>query len=169
MGFEMGFEIERKFLVRNDSWRASVSGYSDIRQAYLDATGQASIRVRIRDRSAATITIKSRSSTLRRLEFEYPIPVLEAEALVSLRQGSVIEKRRYLIPCGKLTWEVDVFSGENDGLVIAEIELPNENHPIERPPWIATEITGRAQYYNGSLARHSYSSWKDSGLIERRG
>jgi adenylate cyclase len=165
----MGFEIERKFLVRNDDWRSAVSGHLDIRQAYLEATGQASIRVRIRANSTATLTIKSRPSALRRLELEYPIPVLEAEALVSLRQGNVVEKTRYLIPCGKLTWEIDVFSGENDGLVIAEIELPNESHPIERPDWLGTEITGRAQYYNSSLARHPFASWKDSELIERLG
>ena len=165
----MGFEIERKFLVRNHDWRSSVASHWDIRQAYLGATGQASTRIRIRNNSSATLTIKSRPSALRRLEFEYPIPVLEAEALVSLRQGSVIEKTRYLIPCGKLTWEVDVFLGENDGLVIAEIELPNESHPIERPAWIGTEVTGKTQYYNSFLARRPYSSWTDSELIERLG
>ncbi len=165
----MGVEIERKFLVRNSDWRLSVAGHFDIRQAYLEATTEASIRVRIRNNSTATLTIKSRPSDLRRLEFEYPIPVLEAEALVSLRQGGVVEKTRYLIPSGRLTWEVDVFLGENDGLVIAEIELPDETYPIERPAWIGTEITGQAQYYNSSLARRPYSSWQDSNRIERLG
>lgn len=165
----MAFEIERKFLVRNDNWRASASGHWPVRQAYLEATGKASVRVRIRDESRATLTVKSRPSAIRRSEFEYPIPVLEAEALMSLRQGIVIEKTRYIVPCGELAWEVDVFSGENGGLIIAEIELPDESHPIERPSWIGTEITGRAQYYNSSLARHPYCSWVESDLIERRG
>jgi adenylate cyclase len=165
----MGVEIERKFLVRNSDWRTSVSSHSAIRQAYLNTTAEASIRVRIRNNSTATLTIKSRPSDLRRLEFEYPIPVLEAEALVSLRQGSVVEKTRYLIPCGKLTWEVDVFLGENDGLVIAEIELPDETHPIERPAWIGAEVTGQAQYYNSSLAHRPYSLWQDTNRLERHG
>lgn len=165
----MAFEIERKFLVSNDDWRVSVSSHWPLRQAYLEATGKASVRIRIRDESRATLTVKSRPSAIRRSEFEYPIPVLEAEALMSLRQGIVIEKTRYIVPCGELAWEVDVFSGENGGLVIAEIELPDECHPIERPSWIGTEITGRAQYYNSSLARHPYCSWVESDLIERRG
>lgn len=165
----MAFEIERKFLVRNDDWRASAASHGRIRQAYLEATAKASVRVRIRDESRATLTVKSRPSAIRRLEFEHPIPILEAEALMSLRQGIVIEKTRYIIPCGALAWEVDVFSGDNDGLVIAEIELPDERHPIERPSWIGTEITGNAQYYNSSLAHHPYCSWVESDLIERRG
>jgi adenylate cyclase len=165
----MGVEIERKFLVRNSDWRPLISSHSEIRQAYLDTTAEASIRVRIRNNSTATLTIKSRPSDLRRLEFEYPIPVLEAEALVSLRQGSVVEKTRHLIPSGKLTWEVDVFLGENDGLVIAEIELPDEAHPIERPDWIGAEVTGQAQYYNSSLARRPYSLWQAPNRLERHG
>lgn len=165
----MGFEIERKFLICSDDWRATVSGHWTIRQAYLDATGQASIRVRVRDNRIATLTIKSRPSALRRMELEYQIPVLEAEALLSLRQGIVIEKTRYLIPYGQLTWEVDAFAGENQGLLIAEIELPDESYPIERPAWTGTEITGNAQYYNSSLARHPYSSWHERNLIKRRG
>jgi adenylate cyclase len=165
----MAFEIERKFLVRNDDWRASVASHGPIRQAYLEVTGKASIRVRIQNSDRATLTVKSRPSALRRSEFEYPIPVLEAEALMSLRQGIVIAKTRYVIPCGELAWEVDVFSGENDGLIIAEIELPDERHPIERPSWIGAEITGQAQYYNSSLARRPYNSWTESNLIERLG
>lgn len=165
----MAFEIERKFLVRNNDWRASVSSHGRIRQAYLEASGKASVRIRIRDNSAATLTVKSRPSALRRLEFEYPIPVLEAEALIALRQGSVIEKTRYIVPCGELAWEVDVFAGENDGLVIAEIEVPDESHPIERPSWIGAEMTGQAQYYNSSLAQRPYSSWTESELIEKLG
>jgi len=155
----MSFEIERKFLVRNDSWRNSVIRHAKIRQAYLDSDANVSIRVRIKDNNSATLTLKTRSSKLRRREFEYAIPTSDAEELISLRRGHIIEKIRYIVPGGDLTWEIDVFSGENLGLVTAEIELPSENHQIELPPWIGSEVTGQDQYYNGTLAQHSYRSW----------
>jgi adenylate cyclase len=155
----MGFEIERRFLVRGNGWRQLAAKHTDIRQAYLTAGDKASVRVRISDNNTATLTVKSRPVKLRRLELEYDIPTLEAEALIALRQGSVVEKRRYQLPCGDLTWEVDVFSGENLGLVIAEIELRHEHQHIDLPPWIGLEVTGRPQFYNGFLAQRSFSSW----------
>ena len=155
----MNVEIERKFLVRNDDWRKFAVSSSDIRQAYLDSNPKVSIRVRIRDNSRATLTLKSSPSALRRLELEYPIPTFEAEALMPLRQGMIVEKTRHIIPCDDLTWEVDEFIGANEGLVIAEIELPNEHHPVERPAWIGPEVTGQRQYYNGSLAMHPFCQW----------
>ena len=124
----MSIEIERKFLVRSGSWRNSVIRHAKIRQAYLDSDANVSIRVRIEDNNSATLTLKTRSSKLRRREFEYAIPTSDAEGLISLRQGHIVEKVRYIVPGGDLTWEIDVFSGENLGLVIAEIELPSENH-----------------------------------------
>jgi adenylate cyclase len=157
----MNFEIERKFLIRSDDWRKLVTAQFSIRQTYLEANAKASIRVRIRDNSTATLTIKSRASALRRLELEYPIPVVHAEALIQLRQGIVIEKLRHIVPCDALAWEIDVFSGDNHGLVIAEIELPNERHPIELPSWIGTEVTGQSHYYNGSLAQRPFSLWEN--------
>ena len=117
----MSFEIERKFLVRGGDWQQSINSCTAIRQAYLSSSEKASIRVRIKDRSAATLTVKSRPDKLRRLELEYPIPAFEAEALLQLRPGAVIEKTRHVVPCGDLKWEIDVFSGENAGLTIAEI------------------------------------------------
>jgi adenylate cyclase len=156
----MHFEIERRFLVRGDGWRQLAAKYTDIRQAYLTTGDKASVRVRISDNSTATLTVKSRPAKLRRLELEYAIPTLEAEALITLRQGSVVEKRRYQVPCcGDLTWEVDVFSGENLDLVIAEIELRHEHQHVDLPPWIGLEVTGRPQYYNGFLAQRPFSSW----------
>ena len=155
----MGFEIERKFLVRDDSWRSSVVRQVKIRQAYLDSDANVSIRVRVRDNDSATLTLKTRWSKLTRREFEYDIPIADAEELMSLRQGNIVEKVRYIVPAGKLIWEIDVFSGENLGLVIAEIELPSQNHHIELPPWIGTEVTGQDRYYNGTLAHRSYRSW----------
>jgi len=156
---KMSFEIERKFLVHNDSWRNSAIRRTKIRQAYLDSHAKVSIRVRIKDDSSATLTLKSRSSKIRRREFEYAIPTLDAEELISLRRGHIIEKVRYFVPCSDLTWEVDVFAGENLGLVMAEIELLDENHQIELPPWAGSEVTGQAQYYNGTLAQRPFRSW----------
>ena len=157
----MNFEIERKFLVRGDEWIGLVTAQSSIRQVYLEVNAKASIRVRIKDNNTGTLTIKSRPSALRRLELEYPIPIVQAEALIQLRQGIVIEKVRHIVPCGALGWEIDVFSGENLGLVIAEIELPNEHHPIELPPWIGTEVTGQDHYYNGALAHRPFLLWEN--------
>src|SRR6516164_7624074 len=155
----MSFEIERKFLVVSDGWRNSAIRHIKIRQAYLDSNAKVSIRVRINDDSSATLTLKSRSSKLRRREFEYAIPTLDAEELISLRRSCVVEKVRHIVPYGNLNWEVDVFSAENQGLVVAEIELPDEGHQIDLPPWIGPEVTGQDRYYNGTLAQHPYCSW----------
>ena len=159
---KMTFEIERKFLVLSEAWRNSAIRHSKIRQAYLDSNAKVSIRVRVNDDSSATLTLKSRSSKLRRREFEYAIPVSDAEELISLTRADIIEKVRYIVPHDNLNWEVDVFSGENQGLVVAEIELPDENHQIELPPWIGPEVTGQDRYYNGTLAQHPYRSWLNS-------
>src|SRR6516164_11680746 len=117
----MSFEIERKLLVRNNDWQQLATKHCNIRQAYLTIGGKASVRVRICDNRTATLTVKSRPVELRRLELEYPIPILEAEALIPLGQGTVVEKARYRLPWGELASEIDVFSGENAGLIIAEI------------------------------------------------
>jgi adenylate cyclase len=166
----MSFEIERKFLVRGDEWQRLAAKRIDIRQAYLASEGKASVRIRIIDNSSATLTVKSRPAELRRLELEYAIPVLEAEALIPLRQGSIIEKVRHRLPWGDLAWEVDVFSGENSGLVIAEIELRHEQQPVELPSWIGEEVTGKQRYYNGSLTQRPFSSWtrRDSSMTKER-
>lgn len=155
----MAFEIERKFLVVNDAWRQSVTGESVIRQAYLTGRGKASIRVRIRDNQTATLTIKSRGADLRRLELEYAIPVLEAEAMLPLRRGAIIEKRRALVPVEGHVWEVDTFFGDNAGLVLAEIELDGVDEMFVRPRWIGAEVTSQASYYNSALASNPFSAW----------
>jgi adenylate cyclase len=159
----VSFEIERKFLVRGNDWQQLATHQTPIRQAYLTANGKASIRVRIKGDGAATLTIKSRPVDLRRLELEYPIPTLEAEALMQLRQGAIIEKVRHVVACGDLAWEIDVFSGENLGLVIAEIELRQVHQHIDLPPWIGTEVTGQSQYYNSSLVQRPFCSWPRPG------
>jgi adenylate cyclase len=155
----MGFEIERKFLVRSEAWSLLATGSNRIRQAYLTTDGKASVRVRIKGESAATLTIKSRGAELRRLELEYPVPVLEAEALMALRRGSVVEKVRHMVPWHDLMWEIDAFVGDNMGLIIAEIELRHEHQDFEVPAWIGEEITGLPQYYNSALAQRPFRSW----------
>jgi adenylate cyclase len=117
----VSFEIERKFLVIGDSWRGAATERFHVRQAYLTSHDKASIRVRIVHNREATLTVKSRNAELRRLELQYSVPVLEAEAMIPLHRGSVIEKVRYKIPFAGLVWEVDEFAGENQGLVIAEV------------------------------------------------
>jgi adenylate cyclase len=155
----MGVEIERKFLIKDDGWRDGVTARAHIRQAYLALGGKATIRVRIKNESDATLTIKSRSAKLRRLELEYPIPIDDAQALINLRRGAVIEKVRHIVPYAGATWEVDVFAGDNAGLIIAEVELPHEDYRLELPPFIGSEVTGRAEYYNSALAGRPYGSW----------
>jgi adenylate cyclase len=155
----MAFEIERKFLVTDDAWRQSVSEERHIRQAYLTGHNKASIRVRIRDNRAATLTIKSRGADLKRLEFEYEIPVIDAEAMLSLRRGAIIEKRRAIVPVQGHVWEVDTFFGDNVGLVLAEIELEAVSQTFTKPSWIGAEVTSQASYYNSALASNPFSAW----------
>jgi adenylate cyclase len=155
----MSFEIERKFLVRGNDWRALVSSQTTIRQAYLASGTKSSTRIRIRGDGTATLTIKSRPADLRRMELEYSIPVLQAEALMQLREGSIIEKTRHVVPHGSLAWEIDVFAGDNLGLIIAEIELKDIDQPIDVPAWIGREVTAQPQYYNSYLVQQPFSSW----------
>jgi adenylate cyclase len=159
----MAFEIERKFLVVDDAWRHSVREESFIRQAYLTGHDKASIRVRIRDNRLATLTIKSRGADLKRLELEYEIPVLEAEAMLPLRRGAIIEKRRAIVPVQGHLWEIDTFYGDNVGLILAEIELDKVDEIFVKPPWIGSEVTSHASYYNSALANNPFSAWADKG------
>ena len=162
----MAIEIERKFLLRGNAWRPLVNGRVRLRQAYLAQDGGFSTRIRIVDTSSATLTIKSRKAGVRRLEYEYPIPLADAEALLSLRQGAGIEKVRHHVPWHGLTWEIDVFEGENAGLVIAEIELGHEQQQFEMPTWIGAEVTGDERYYNSRLAKHPFRMWMDQAGLD---
>jgi adenylate cyclase len=152
-------EIERKFLVRGDAWQALVTRRKRIRQAYLNTDGKASIRVRIVDDAKATLSIKSRPVDLRRLELEYPLPILDAERLLFLRSGAIIEKIRHIVPIGDLTWEVDTFLGENAGLIVAEVELTHTDQEVALAPWVGGEVTGQAQYYNSFLSQRPFRTW----------
>src|SRR5262245_10043224 len=158
----MAIEIERKFLVFGEGWRACATARTDIHQAYLSSGGRASIRVRIRNSRDATLSVKSKRAELRRIEVECPVALADAEVLLALRESSLIRKYRHIVPCGNHVWEVDEFRGDNAGLVIAEIELGNEDEPFERPAWLGVEVTGQQQYYNSSLARRPYCQWSAS-------
>jgi adenylate cyclase len=149
----MAKEIERKFLVRDKSWRKRASRGKSIRQAYLALTDTTSVRVRIIGNANAFLTIKSSQSGASRSEFEYPIPVKDARALMKLRTGRVIKKRRHVVKAGEDRFEVDVFKGHHRGLVIAEIELPAEHARFKRPEWLGKEVTAAKRYYNANLAR----------------
>jgi adenylate cyclase len=155
----MAYEIERKFLVRGEGWRASAGKASLIRQAYLARSGSMSLRVRIKDNVGATLTIKSAAAEIRRLEFEYQIPLADAAALLGLREGGTVEKLRYKLPQQGLVWEIDVFQRENEGLITAEIELPHEDQVFERPDWLGQEITSERRYSNASLAAMPFRKW----------
>jgi adenylate cyclase len=157
----MAYEIERKFLVRDLSWQSLAGSPSTIRQAYLAQNGSCSIRVRITGDASATLTVKSAGAAMRRLEFEYAIPAADAAAMFDLREGTLIEKLRYRLPWHGLVWEIDVFQGQNHGLIIAEIELPHEDEPFEKPSWLGPEITAEQRYSNASLAKAPFTSWTD--------
>jgi CYTH domain-containing protein len=150
-------EIERKFLIKGD-FRPFVSHSVRIVQAYLVAQLERTVRIRIKGESAF-LTIKGESNAcgISRLEFEYPIPVADAQQILSLAQSEMIEKERHYVPFGKHTFEVDVFHGNQEGLVIAELELSAENEPFDKPDWLGEEVTGDERYYNAYLASHAFN------------
>ncbi len=149
----MGLEIERKFLVRSDDWRPSAGPGQLIRQGYLSSEGKATVRVRSFDDEHAVITLRGKLSGITRSEFEYPIPIEDARELLAIAQPQVLEKKRYDVPYGGLTWEVDVFEGRHLGLIIAEIELAGADQEIDLPSWIGEEVSHDDRYYNADLAR----------------
>lgn len=154
----MATEIERKFLVRSDEWKAGARG-EPYRQGYLTTDTEASIRVR-RAGDRAFLTVKGRRQGYSRLEFEYAIPVQEAEEMLEvLCRRPFIEKTRYRLEYAGKTWEVDVFEGANAGLVIAEVELSEPDEPITLPPWIGQEVTGDERYNNANLVACPYKGW----------
>ena len=152
-------EIERKFLVANNGWRSKADAGRSFRQSYLAETDRAAIRVRIIDDREAVITIKSAKPGLSRGEFEYPLPLADAQALAELRHGSELRKTRFRSPHAGRTWEVDVYAGDNAGLVTAEIEIESEKAAVELPPWIGREVTGDRRYYAAQLAQRPYRLW----------
>jgi len=156
----VGQEIERKFLVTNDTWRRNATG-THYRQGFLSTEPERTVRVRIAG-DRGTLTIKGKTIGATRPEFEYDIPREDAKQLLdTLCQRPLIEKVRHVLREGAHTWEVDVFEGDNTGLVVAEIELQREDEPFERPPWLGEEVTDDPRYFNASLVQNPYSRWQN--------
>ena len=155
-----GFEIERKFLVKDGRYKEQSFAHSRIRQGYICSGHGRTVRVRIRDtRGYLTIKGPSTNGGLSRYEFEKEITLDEAENLMQLCEPGVIEKTRYLVKSGIHTFEVDEFYGENEGLVMAEVELSSEDEPYEKPDFIGEEVTGDRRYYNSYLRSNPFSLW----------
>ena len=151
-------EIERKFLVISDTWRAGAAG-KRYRQGYLSTEPDRTVRVRVAG-DAGFLTVKGRSAGAARAEYEYPIPREHADEMLDrLCLRPIVEKTRYRIPWGGLTWEVDVFEGDNAGLVVAEVELGDEHQAVDLPPWVGREVTDDPRYANASLVAHPYATW----------
>ncbi|HVK85401.1 MAG TPA: CYTH domain-containing protein [Kofleriaceae bacterium] len=153
----MGSEIERKFLVA-PAWRPPGEGVR-FTQGYLSTVPERVVRVRLEGESAK-LTIKGKTQGITRQELEYEIPASDAPALFALCEQPLIEKDRYRVEHDGKTWEVDVFHGDNEGLVVAELELASETEPFAVPPWAVEEVSHDPRYYNANLQRHPYRSWQ---------
>lgn len=149
----MALEIERKFLVTGDGWKALVESSGLLRQGYLSSNAKATVRVRSWDDARAVLTLKGRTTGMSRAEYEYDIPMDDAREMLEMARPHVLEKRRHIVPVGGLTWEVDVFEGRHLGLIIAEVELESEDQRVELPDWVGTEVTDDDRYFNASLSR----------------
>ena len=153
-------EIERKFLLKNDSWRVEGSG-TLYRQGYLSTVSERTVRIRLIN-DQGFLTIKGIPVGARRAEYEYEIPAGEAsEMLDNLCEHPLIEKTRYRVEYQDLVWEIDEFKGDNAGLNIAEVELEDENQAVHMPDWVGEEVTGDPRYYNDNLTANPYSQWRE--------
>lgn len=153
----MATEIERKFLVDTSKWRPTVGG-TRLVQAYLSIDPQPTVRIRIAGEKAF-ITVKGRSKTISRPEFEYEIPVEDAQEMLKMAISNPVEKIRYEMMHEGFLWEVDVFSGKNEGLTLAEIELESENQAFPLPDWLLNEVSGDRRYYNSYLSTSPFQDW----------
>ena len=154
-------EIERKFLVESTDFIKESTVNNRIVQGYLNSNPERTVRVRIKgNKGFLTIKGKGNENGTTRFEWEKEISLSEAEALLQLCESGIIDKIRYEIPLGKHTFEVDVFSGENQGLIIAEVELTFENEFFEQPNWLGKEVTGDKKYYNSYLSEHPFCNWR---------
>ena len=161
----MAIEIERKFLLANDDWRAGVESSEPIAQGYLvgaqalrDGTARASVRARLAG-TQAWLNVKAARLGIERAEFEYPIPVDDARSLLATLCDGVLEKTRHHVRVDGVLFEVDEFAGDNHGLVVAEVELPAVDAPFPRPSWLGREVSALTRYYNVNLIAHPYRQW----------
>jgi adenylate cyclase len=158
-GIFMAIEIEHKFLLANDDWRSAVQKSIKYKQGYLSSQPTSSIRVRISDKQA-WLNIKSATVGTERLEFEYEIPLPDAEEIITTLCGKpLIEKIRHFVPNEDNIWEIDEFEGDNQGLIVAEIELPKVGKIFTKPYWVGEEVTHDLRYYNNNLALNPYKKW----------
>ena len=156
----MSLEIERKFLVKNEDFKKEFYQKKQLKQGYLNSDKNRTVRVRISDNDAfLTIKGKSNSSGTTRFEWEKEIHISEAEQLLFLCEPSIIDKTRFYIKNENHIFEVDEFFGDNEGLIVAEIELNSENEIFKKPLWLGEEVTGDKRYYNSSLSKISFKEW----------
>jgi adenylate cyclase len=155
----MGIEIEKKFLLTGTEWKQLATGTA-YRQGYLNSAKERTVRVRTIN-NQGFLTIKGVSVGATRLEYEYEIPLEDANALLDeLCEKPLIEKNRYKVNFSGFTWEIDEFFGENDGLIVAEIELESEDQTFDKPDWVGEEVTGDSRYFNSNLINNPYSKWE---------
>ncbi len=156
----MMLEIERKFLVKSTLFKEKAYQKSRIKQGFLNTDPQRTVRIRIKDETAfLTIKGKNNEAGLSRFEWEKEIDKHEAEALLKLCEPGMIDKTRFLVKAGKHIFEVDEFYGENDGLIVAEVELETESETFEKPDWLGQEVTGEPKYYNSRLSKKPFKTW----------
>lgn len=154
----MGKEIERKYLIKDDTWRKNASG-TTYRQGYLSTVKERTVRVRTID-DKGFLTIKGITIGATRREYEYEIPMVDAnEMLDELCEKPIIEKTRFKISHAGLTWEIDEFAGVNQGLIVAEVELESEDQNIDFPPWVGEEVSGDPRYFNSNLIANPFANW----------
>ncbi len=153
----MAKEIERKFLVTGDQWRSLAEGIHYC-QGYLSSVKERTVRIRT-VQEKGFLTIKGITRGVSRLEYEYDIPLRDAQALLEICERPLIEKARFKVEIGELTWEIDEFFGENQGLIVAEVELQSEDHAFEKPEWIGEEVSSDPRYFNANLIKHPFSRW----------
>ena len=156
----MALEIEHKFLLKNNDWKKNITKSSRYKQGYLISDNKKSIRIRTSN-DKAWLNIKSATIGTHRHEYEYEIPFSEGEEILNtLCEKPLIEKTRHLVPYNQHTWEIDVFTGDNEGLVVAEIELTYVDEPFSKPAWIDKEVSDDLRYYNNQLCKHPYKNWR---------
>ena len=157
---KMALEIERKFLVKDDAFKSLAVEIIPIEQGYMTTESDCVVRVRtVGTHAVVTIKSKNKSDSITRHEWEYAIPVADAREMMTVCTSSIIRKTRYMVPIGKHTFEVDVFHDDNDGLVLAEVELSAEDELFETPEWLGEEVTAKECYYNVFIACHPYKEW----------
>jgi len=156
----MAQEIERKFLIKNDAFKAESVNKTKITQGFLSTVPERTVRIRIKgDKGFLTVKGIGNKSGASRYEFEKEISVDDAQDLMAICEPGVIEKTRYNVKSGEHTFEIDEFYGDNDGLIVAEVELSSEDEVFEKPEWLGVEVTGEVKYYNAMLMKNPYNKW----------